>query len=214
MKATAKRILIVDDHTIVRQGLKRIIDDVAGLTVAGEASDAAEAMNYLEQHEFDLVILDINLPDKSGLETLSDMKRLYPDLQVLILTMHPEKQFAVRVLRLGASGYLNKDSPSDEIVDAILTILGGKKYISSSLSQLIIDDLSGDRQKLPHELLSDREYQVLLSIAKGKTVSEIASELSLSVKTISTYRTRILEKMGLSSNAELIRYAVTNQLAS
>lgn len=212
--APQKRILIVDDHTIVRHGLKRIIEDVADLTVACEAGDAAETMDALAKGTFELVILDINLPGKSGLELLTDIKRFHPDLPVLVLTMHPEEQFAVRVLRLGASGYLNKDSPSDEIVDAILTILSGKKYISSSLSQLILDDLATDRQKLPHELLSDREYQVLLRIAAGKSVSDIGEEMSLSVKTISTYRTRILEKMKLSTNADLIRYAVANHLGS
>ncbi len=213
MKA-AKHILIVDDHVIVRQGLKRIIDETAGLSVTGEAGTAAEAMEFLSQHSFHLVILDINLPGKSGLDTLSDIKRLYPELPVLILTMHPEEQFAVRVLRLGASGYLNKDSPSDEIVDAVHTILAGRKYLSASLSELIIDDLSADRKRLPHELLSDREFQVLLLIAKGRSVSEAAAELSLSVKTISTYRTRILEKMKCSTTAELIRYAVNNQLTN
>ena len=211
---TSKNILIVDDHVIVRQGLRRIIDETAGLSVTGEAGDAAEAMEFLLHHSFHLVILDINLPGKSGLDTLTDIKRLYPELPVLVLTMHPEEQFAVRVLRLGASGYLNKDSPSDEIVDAVHTILAGRKYLSASLSELIIDDLSADRRKLPHELLSDREFQVLLLIARGRSVSEIAAELSLSVKTISTYRTRLLEKMKCTSNAELIRYAVSNQLAS
>jgi DNA-binding NarL/FixJ family response regulator len=211
---TARNILIVDDHTIVRQGLRRIIEDVAGLAVAGEAGTAAEAMEFLAQRSFDLVILDINLPGKSGLDTLSDIKRLYPALPVLVLTMHPEEQFAVRVLRLGASGYLNKDSPSDEIVDAILTLLGGRRYLTTSLSEMLLDELSQEKPKLPHEYLSDREYQVLLLIGEGKTATEMATELSLSVKTISTYRTRILEKLKLTTNAELMRYALTNHLTS
>jgi DNA-binding NarL/FixJ family response regulator len=211
---TGRHILIVDDHTIVRQGLRRIIEEAAGLTVSGEAGTAIEAMEFLAQHAVDLVILDINLPGRSGLDTLSDMKRLYPVLPVLVLTMHPEEQFAVRALRLGASGYLNKDSPSDEIVDAILTILAGRRYISASLSELLLDDLSPNKDRLPHEYLSDREYQVLLKIGEGKTVSEIATELNLSVKTISTYRTRILEKLRLTTNAELIRYAMTNKLTN
>jgi DNA-binding NarL/FixJ family response regulator len=210
---SSRHILIVDDHTIVRQGLKRIIEDVAGLTVTGEAANADEAMDFLSGHVFDLVILDINLPGKSGLEILTDIKRLHPGLPVLVLTMHPEEQFAIRVLRLGASGYLNKDSPSDEIIDAILTILGGRRYLSASLSEMLLDDLSPTKERLPHETLSDREYQVLRMIGDGKTASEIAVELSLSVKTISTYRTRLLEKLKMTTNAELMRYALTNKLS-
>jgi DNA-binding NarL/FixJ family response regulator len=206
----AKKILIADDHAIVRQGLRRIIEDIPGLEVAGETTNANETMTLLRGNHFDLVILDINMPGRSGLDILAEIHRQKPKLPILILTMHPEEQFAVRVLRLGASGYLTKDGSPDEIAEAIKKILSGKKYISSSLSQIIIEDLAAEKQKLPHEILSDREYEVFLLLAKGKTLSEVGDILSLSVKTISTYRNRIAEKTGLKSGADIIHYAIRN----
>lgn len=206
------RILIADDHTIVREGLKQIIADISGMEVTDEATDGNEAVSKVKEGGFEVVLLDISMPGKSGLETLKEIKMEDQALPVLILTMHPEEQYAIRVLKAGASGYLTKESAPDELITAIRKVTNGGKYISTSLAEKLAFHLEIDNEKPLHETLSDREYQVLCKISTGNRISEIAEEMSLSVKTISTYRSRILEKMGMKSNAELTYYAIKNQL--
>ncbi|MCZ6632217.1 MAG: response regulator transcription factor, partial [bacterium] len=200
--------LIADDHTIVREGLKQILSETTDITVADVASTGQEVIEKVRANTYDVVLLDISMPDKTGLEVLKQIKTEHPDLPVLILTMYPEAQYAIRALRAGASGYLIKESTPDELVKAVRTVSEGRRYVSASLAERLAFDLTGDSDRLPHELLSDREYQVMCRIASGRTVSQIAEELSLSVKTISTYRSRLLEKMNLQNNAELTHYAI------
>jgi DNA-binding NarL/FixJ family response regulator len=206
------RILIADDHPIVRRGLKQILAEEPDFSHVGEAQCAREIHQLLRESTWDVLILDINLPDQSGLEVLKEVHDSKPNLPVLILSMHPEDQFAVRVLKSGASGYLTKDSAPDELIKAVRKILSGGRYISSTLAEQLAVSLSRGSSETPHENLTDREFQVLVMIASGKTVSEIAEHLDLSVKTISTDRTRILEKMNLKTNAELTSYAVRSGL--
>ena len=205
-------ILLVDDHAIFREGLKKIIENTTGMEVSGEANNGEEALQQINSQKFDLVILDISLPGQSGLEVLKDIKRDFLKLPVLILSMHSEEQYARRLLKAGASGYLKKDSAFDQLVNAIRTINSGKKYISSVVANILAEFIERDTEKDRHELLSDREFQVLCLIASGKTVTEISNEISLSDKTISTYRARILEKMRMKTNAELTFYAINNKL--
>ena len=205
-------ILLVDDHAIFREGLKKIIENTAGMRVTGEANNGDEALQKIKENEFDLVILDISLPGQSGLEVLKELKRNNPKLPVLILSMHAEEQYARRLLKSGASGYLKKDSAFDQLVSAIRTIDSGKKYISPVVAHILAEFIERDAEKDRHELLSDREFQVLCLISSGKTVTEISKELSLSDKTISTYRARILEKMKMKTNAELTFYTINNKL--
>jgi len=206
------KILIADDHTIVREGLKQIIINTAGMVVTGEAANGQETLDLIRKNNFDVILLDIAMPEKDGLAILKQLKREKIELPVLVLSMHPEEQYAVRVLKMGAAGYLTKASASDELIKAIRKISTGKKYISDSLAEKLALDLDIDTEKLPHEYLSDREFQVLCMIASGKTVTNIAEELSLSVNTISTYRVRVLDKLKMTSNSELTRYAIKNQL--
>jgi len=206
------RILLADDHTVVRHGLKQILAEEFKKAVFGEARNAHEALDLVWKENWDIAILDITMPGRSGLEVLREIKKSKPRLPVLVLSMHPENQFAVRVLKRGASGYMTKESASAELVGAVRKVLAGGRYVSNSLAEKLATYLANDNQKPAQELLSDREFQVLRLIASGKIVSEIARELSLSVKTISTYRTRILEKMGLRNNAELMHYAMQHQL--
>ncbi len=206
------RILIADDHAVVRQGIKQILADEFKKAVFGEARTAHEALTKIWKEKWDVVILDITMPGRSGLEVLKELKKLRPKLPVLVLSMHPEDQFAVRVLKAGASGYMTKESAPEELVGAIKKVLAGGKHISAALAEIMATYLTVDDQKPAHEQLSNREFQVLRLIASGKTVSQIAKEISLSVRTVSTYRTRILEKMALKSNAELTHYAFQNQL--
>jgi len=206
------RILIADDHAVVRRGLKDILTEAFGKPTVGEASGAAEALQLVRKQNWDLVILDISMPGRGGLDVLKEIKEERPRLPVLILSMHPEDQYAVRALKAGASGYLTKQSASEELVQAVKKIREGRKYISPSVAERLAFTLEKHSEKPPHEALSDREHQVLCMIASGKTVSEIAHELSLSVKTISSYRSRILEKMGMKNNAELTTYAIRNHL--
>ena len=206
------RILIIDDHAVVRRGLKQILADDFKRAVFGEAWNAQEALTRIWNERWDVVVLDITLPGRSGLEVLREIKRFKPNLPVMVLSMHPEDQFGVRVLKSGAAGYMNKESAPQELVGAIRKVLAGGRYMSPTLVDKMAAYLVTDSTKQPHERLSDREFLVLRLIASGKTVSEIGQELSLSVKTISTYRTRILEKTGLKNNAELMRYALDNQL--
>ncbi|MGV8058256.1 MAG: response regulator [Smithellaceae bacterium] len=206
------RILVADDHAVVRQGVKQILADMKDMAVQDEAENGPETLEKVLHHDYDVVLLDISMPGRSGLEVLEDIKNQRPKLAVLILSMHPEEQYAVRALRAGASGYLTKASAPQELIGAIRKVAGGGKYVTSSLAEKLADELEIDTQKLPHERLSNREYQIMLMLASGKTVSDIANELCLSVKTISTYRTRVMAKMGMKRNAELTLYAVHNRL--
>ncbi len=204
--------MVVDDHEIVREGLKRIMSAHMDIVVAGEASEGGEALQKITEDEFDLVMLDISLPDMSGLDALAHVKKQKPGLPVLMLSIHPEERYAIRALRAGASGYLTKESARQELVQAIRVAASGRKYVTSSLAQKLAGELDLDREKPPHEALSNREYQVLLGISSGKTVNKIASEMFLSPSTISTYRSRILKKLGLRTNADITRYAVEREL--
>jgi two-component system invasion response regulator UvrY len=206
------KILIADDHPIVRAGFKQVISDMPDMLVADEAGNGQEVLQLIGKKDYDLVLLDISMPGRSGLEILKDLKSEKPKLPVLILSIYPEEQYAIRALRAGASGYMTKASAPNELILAIRKISEGGKYISASLAEKLAYYLDGDAAKPPHETLSDREYQVMLMIASGKTVTEIANELCLSVKTISTYRTHILEKMRMKNNAEITLYAVQNKL--
>lgn len=206
------RILIVDDHAIVREGLKQILAEVDDIQVAGEADCASAALRAARQAAYDLVLMDISMPDRSGLETLELLKKEHPDLPVLMLSMHRETQYAVRALKTGAAGYLNKQSAPAQLIDAIRMVAAGKKYISAEVAQELASQVSGERDSLPHESLSNREYQTLCLIASGLPVSAIAEQLSLSVKTISMYRARLLKKMQLKNNAELTHYAIKQGL--
>ena len=205
------KILIADDHPVVRRGLKQIVAEIPGVAVIDEATNGWEVLAKVRTNEYDVVLLDISMPGKDGIDVLTQLKSEKSRLHVLVLSMHPEKQFAVRALRAGASGYLTKDSAPNDLVTAIQKVASGGKYVSPSLAEELVSTVQ-KTEKLPHECLSNREYQVMCLFALGKTVTEMAGELSLSVKTISTYRSRILEKMGMKNNAELIHYAVTNRL--
>jgi two-component system invasion response regulator UvrY len=206
------KILIADDHAIVRRGLRQILEAEPDLKVTGEAEDARQALKLVQERPWDIVVLDISMPGMDGIETVKEIKRLSPRLPVLILSMHPEDQYAIRSIRAGASGYLTKDCVPEMLVAAIRKILHGEKFISPTLAEILMQDLQVDHKGALHDGLSDREFQVLRLIASGKTVSQIAAEIFLSVKTVSTYRARVLEKMGLKSNAELTRYAFEAKL--
>jgi two-component system invasion response regulator UvrY len=206
------RILIADDHAIVRAGLKQFIADQADMEVAAEASTGAETIAAVRAAEFDVVLLDISMPDKNGIDTLKTLKHVKPELPVLMLSAYAEDQYAVNLLRAGASGYLNKEAASTQLVGAIRTVVHGRKYVSPSLAQILADGVSGDADRPLHAELSQREFQIFCKLAGGQAVSQIADELHLSVKTVSTYRTRVLEKMGMKSNADLTYYAVKNGL--
>jgi len=206
------RILIADDHPVVRQGLRQIIAETSDMVVVDEASNGWEVLSKVRASSYDVVLLDISMPGRSGVDILKELKDERPGLPVLILSIHPEEQYALRALRAGASGYLTKESAPDELVAAIRKISMGGKYVSSSLAEILASELGTSDEELPHKTLSNREYQVMRMIALGKTVTEIAEELSLSVKTVSTYRSRILEKMRMKNNAEITYYAVKNRL--
>jgi two-component system, NarL family, invasion response regulator UvrY len=205
------KILLADDHAVVRHGLKQILTDAFKRATYGEARNAQEALDLVWKQDWDVVVLDITMPGRSGLDVLREIKKSKPRLPVLVLSMHPENQFAVRVLKCGASGYMTKESAPGELVGAVKKVLAGGRYVSNALAENLAASLSAN-QKAPQEKLSDREFQVLRLIASGKMVSDIARELSLSVKTISTYRSRILEKMALKNNAELMHYAIQHRL--
>ncbi|MDB6068603.1 MAG: Two component transcriptional regulator, LuxR family [Pedosphaera sp.] len=206
------RILIVDDHVMIRQGLKQVLAADFSQAIFGEANDANEALEQIWKQRWDVVLLDITMPGRSGLDVLKQIVEAQPNIAVLVLSMHPEDQYAVRVLKTGAAGYITKNTASEEVVGAVKKVLAGHKYVSSSLAESLASGLNATSATLRHEMLSDREYQVLRLIALGKSVKEIGFELSLSVKTISTYRTRIMEKMKLKTNADIIRYAVHEKL--
>ena len=206
------KILITDDHAVLRRGLKQILEDGFGKIQFGEAANAGEAIALVAKEHWDLVVLDITMPGRSGLDALKEIKSQRPDQRVLVLSVHSEDQFAVRVLKAGAAGFLNKDSAPEELVKAARRVLAGGRYVSATLAEKLASQLDHPADQLAHQTLSDREFQVLRMIGSGKTVSEIGLELSLSVKTVSTYRTRILEKMQLNTNAEITRYAFENKL--
>lgn len=206
------RVLVVDDHAIVRQGLRRILEDARGIEVGAEAANGIEALKKLRAGKFDVILLDISMPEKNGFDTLKQIMDTNSGARVLILSMYPEDQYAVRMMKAGAYGYMTKDTAPDQLIDAIRKIVAGQKYISSTLAQLLLDECGVDSSKPSHELLSNREYQVLRLLGSGRKVSEIAKTLSLSIKTVSTYRTHILEKMKLKNNADLTYYVIENGL--
>lgn len=204
------KILITDDHAVVRRGIQQILKDSFDEIETIEATNAEEALELIRSEHWDIVILDISMPGRSGLDALKEIKKTHPSLPVLVLSIHPEEQFATRAFKAGASGYLTKESAPDELVIAIKKALSGGKYVSETLAEKLAEDLKVEPSEIPlHKKLSDREYEVLLLIASGKSISEIAEQFSLSVKTISTYRSRILEKTNMKSNADIVRYAIT-----
>jgi len=207
------RILIADDHAILRRGLREILQRELPGVVSGEAADAAEVLAEVQRQDWDLLILDVTMPGRSGLDLLKDLRYLRPKLPVLVLSMHSEDQYGRRVLKAGASGYMNKESAPEELITAIRKVLAGGRYVSAALAESLARDLARDDERPPHELLSNRELEVLRKIAAGKTVGQVAAELHLGVTTVSTHRARLMEKMQMSTTAELIRYALQNDLA-
>jgi two-component system, NarL family, invasion response regulator UvrY len=206
------RILIADDHAIIRKGLKQILLEEYPTAFIDEVADAEGVLKKAIASEWDIIISDLSMPGRSGLDVVHDIKHNFPKLPVLILSIHPEEQYAIRVLKAGAAGYLSKEAANDELVKAVQRVLQGRKYISPSIAEKLADELDQNVNKPPHELLSDREFHVFKLLAEGKGVSEIAELLSLSVTTVSTYRARVLIKMNAKSNAELTRYAIENRL--
>jgi DNA-binding NarL/FixJ family response regulator len=206
------RILIADDHAIIRKGLRQILLEAYPSAYIEEVGDAEAAINKTITREWDVIICDLSMPGRNGLEVVQHVKQNFPKLPVLILSIHPEEQYAIRALKAGAAGYLSKDAATEELVKAVQRILQGRKYISASLAEIMASELDQDASKPRHELLSDRELQVFKMIAAGTAVSEIAEKLSLSITTVSTYRARILEKMDIKTNADMTRYALEQKL--
>ena len=205
-------VLIADDHAIVRQGLRQILSETDDMVVTGEAGDGADALRLARSQEWSVFLLDVSMPNRNGIDTLKQLKKEFPKQPVLILSMHPEEQYAIRALKAGAAGYLTKQSAPEMLVTAIRQVAEGKKYVSPSVAMQLAEAISHDSDKPPHETLSDREYQVLVMIAAGNTLTQIAEDLNLSVKTVSEYRKRLLEKMHLETNAELIHYGLKHGL--
>jgi DNA-binding NarL/FixJ family response regulator len=205
-------ILIADDHAVVRKGLVQIVSETLDIKVVAEASNGEETLDLVREHDLDVVVLDLNMPGPTGLDVLKQLNAEYPDLPVLILSVHPEDQYALRVLRAGASGYLTKDSAPEKLVGAIRRVAEGGKYLSSAVAEQLLFQIDSDADQPLHAALSDREFQVMRFLAEGMSVTDIAKKLSLGVKTISTYRARLLDKMQMSSNAELARYALEHDL--
>ncbi len=207
------RILLADDHTLLRQGLKMMVSEIEGFTITDEASTGSEALQKVRDGVCDMIILDLALPDRSGLDVLKQIKSTHPKLPVLVLSMHSEAEYAERAFRAGASGYLTKESAPDQLMAAIRRVAEGGRYVSPSFAEKLAADLeSVQRSEIPHERLSDREFEIFRLIVAGKSLKEIADVLCLSAKTVTTYRARIMDKMSMSSNAELVRYAVENRL--
>ena len=208
------KILIADDHSIVREGLKQFVAESPEMAVRGEAVNGQQVLNIVHKMDYDLILLDIAMPGRGGIDTLKQLKIEKPEIPVLILSMYPENQYALRAIKAGASGYLTKESAPEELIGAIKKVARGGKYVSADLAEKLVENLGKDTEKPDHTMLSDREYQVMTMIATGKTVKEIGDELSLSVKTISTNRTRALEKMGMKNNAEFTYYAIKQGLVA
>jgi len=208
------RVLIADDHPIVREGLKQVIEKSPDMRVAGEAESGQEALDLVGREDWDVLILDFSMPGKSGLDVLRELRTGHPKLPVLVLSMHPEAELAPRLLKAGAAGYLTKESAPKELVNAIRKLHDGGRYVSPALAEKLAADLAGGADRPPHELLSDREYQVLLAIATGKSAHDVAADLSISVKTVRTYRDRIMDKLALANDVELTRYALDNKLVA
>ena len=204
------KFLILDDHPILRKGIRQILEEMPEVRIIDEATNADEGLKKFYKNDYDVVLLDIHLPGRSGLEVLGDMKHMKPGTPVLIISMYPEEQYAIRALKSGASGYLTKESAPDELLAAIRKVLDGKRYITQALVEKIFNGLDKDHPR--HEMLSNREYEVMIQISSGKSIKEIAGILSLSEKTVSTYKSRILEKMEMNSNAELIKYVIQEGL--
>ena len=207
------RVLLVDDHRLVRRGLAQLIRETPGMEVCGEAGDGQSALDIVRSSEADVVVLDLSMPGRGGLDVLQELKAESPGARIIILTMYPEEQYAIRTLREGAAAYLTKASAPEELIQAIRTVAAGKRYITPSVADRLATWLEDTSQRLPHDSLSSRELQVLIRIGTGKEVKEVAGELNLSIKTVSTYRSRILQKMNLTTNAQLIRYAIQHRLA-
>lgn len=212
-KESSIKVLVADDHEIVRQGLKTIISEHSDLSIAGEAENGNQVLKIVKKTKVDVVLLDFDMPEKNGLDTLVELKALYPKLPVMILSIFPEDHYGTRFLKAGASGYLQKSSATDQLIDAIRKVFNGGKYISSALTDKLVTSLNKDKEQFLHESLTDREFQVFRLLATGKKLKEMADELCLSINTISTYRSRILQKMDLKSNADVIRYAIENGLS-
>ncbi len=206
------RVAIADDHPIVREGLRRIVSEDSGITVTGEASSAVELFRLLAAVPVDVVLLDVSMPGTTFIETLHDLRREHPSVKVLVISAHPEDQWATRSLRAGASGYLTKDHSPEQLVLAIRRVARGGKYVSETMAERLAEMVDGGRARAPHEQLSDREFEVLRALGSGMMVKDVAAQLRLSAKTVSTYRTRLLEKMGLKSKQDLVRYVVTHDL--
>ncbi|MDQ8021403.1 MAG: response regulator transcription factor [Moraxellaceae bacterium] len=206
------RVLIVDDHAIIRHGLKQILSDTEDMEVIGEADGGVRALQMLRNSQYDVVLMDVSMPDRNGIDTLKLIKKEFAKLPVLILSMHPEEQYAVRALRAGAAGYLSKQGAPEQLVTALRQVAAGKKYVSAAVAEELANAITEDLERPPHEKLSDREYQTLCMISSGKTLTQIAEQLNLSVKTVSVYRARLLEKMKLRNNAELTHYGLKHGL--
>ncbi|MBT4375683.1 MAG: response regulator transcription factor [Nitrospina sp.] len=213
-KENSIKVLVADDHEIVRQGLKTIISECLDLSIVGEAENGNQVLKILKKTKVDVVLLDFDMPGKNGLDTLIELKALYPKLPVMILSIFPEDHYGTRFLKAGASGYLQKSSATDQLIDAIRKIFNGGKFISSALTDKLVAGLNKDDEQFLHESLTDREFQVFRLLSTGKKLKEIADELCLSINTISTYRSRILQKMDLKNNADIVRYAINNGLSN
>ncbi len=206
------RVMLCDDHAMLRRGIRDTLTDAVDIQISGEAGSYPELREALRHADCDVLLLDINMPGRGGLEVLASLKETHPDIKVLIVSMYPEDQYALRSLKAGAHGYLNKAGPPEDLIRAVRTVMDGRKYLTAEVAQLLADSVSRPAEEEPHNSLSEREMQTLLKIASGKRLSDIAEELMLSPKTVSVYRTRVLEKLGLSNNAELTVYAIRNNL--
>ena len=206
------KILVVDDHALIRKGLKQLLEDSPDIQVTGEAETGMQAINMMRKNHFDLVLLDISLPDKHGMDVLKQFKTEQPDIKIIVLSMYPEEQYGLRALKAGAAGYINKQSAPEKLAGAIQHVISGKKYISETLAEQLLNNLIGESQELMHQSLSNREYQTLCLMASGKSLTEISEAMLISPKTVSVYRARMLEKMGFKNNAEAVHYAIAYHL--
>ena len=205
-------LLLVDDHALIRKGIKQLLEDIPDIRVTGEAAAGIQAINMVHEHSYDLILLDIALPDKHGMDVLKQLKSEHPDVKIIVLSMYPEDQYGVRALKAGAMGYINKQSAPEKLVSAIRHVISGKKYISETLAEQLLNNLIGESQELMHQSLSNREYQTLCLMSSGKSLTEISEVMRLSPKTVSVYRARMLEKMGFKNNAEAVHYAIAYHL--